>query len=240
MNTQKDIQDGLREINSNLPFEHEKPVFTVPEGYFENFAVSVLSKIKDETASTLLSELKELSPVLAGISRKMPFAVPENYFTGFADSAHAFTDALPETLSAIDKQLPYAAPDGYFTELPQQILSRIVAKPQARVISLNTRKWTQYAVAAMVAGILVLSSIFYLNKETVNPATASQEWVAKKLKNVSNQDLEEFIQTTDINKEVAQMTNGEVRQMLSDVSDRELETFLNSVPTDDEELSIIN
>jgi hypothetical protein len=67
---------------------------------------------------------------------------------------------------------------------------------------------------------------------------------SKKLQGVSDKELEDFVITTDITPEnaVAQtpVKKAEIRSMLKDVSDDELDDFLAEVPADDEEPLLIN
>ncbi len=77
----------------------------------------------------------------------------------------------------------------------------------------------------------------------IDPAKQPGQWVAKNLEGVSNQALDEFIKTADLNasENIAKASNNtEVRNMLKEVSDIELDAFLTAVPTDDEELLVIN
>ncbi len=78
MNSQKNIQDELRSLESNLPFNNNT-TYSVPEGYFEGLAASVLAKVKGSDAS-VQAELGELSPLLAGIPKVTPYSVPFFYF----------------------------------------------------------------------------------------------------------------------------------------------------------------
>jgi hypothetical protein len=90
----------------------------------------------------------------------------------------------------------------------------------------------------MLSGI-----IYFYGSSGVNPDIESQAWVSNKLKDVSNEDLQEFIENADykINgREIVQKSSkAEVKNMLNDVSDKELDAFLNSIPADDE-LLVIN
>lgn len=244
MNTRTAIQTELNELNSSLPIE-KQPVFTVPEGYFEGFAASVLAKIRGQHSMNTGDELSELSPMLAAISKKMPYSVPENYFSNLSADVPAIVgdEALPTFLATHSKQMPYEVPAGYFENLPGAVLAK-VAKPQAKVVSMGSR-WMRYAAAAVVTGLIAVSGILYFKgDQTVDPSQQPEEWVAKKLKGVSNQALEEFINTTDYQSsgdELVQSKNGlDVGNMLDDVSTRELDAFLDQVPTDNDELSVIN
>src|SRR5690349_6811988 len=109
MSTNKHIQDELRELNSTLPSHAKEPVFSVPESYFENFAASVLVRIKEETAVSAADELTSLSPLLAGLSKKMPYGVPENYFSTLDTAIPSLIqeDQLPSFLAEHPRTNPY-------------------------------------------------------------------------------------------------------------------------------------
>lgn len=247
MNSKNAIQDELRELNNSFPHNKEKPVFDLPQGYFENFAASVLARIKGETEVNAHDELKALSSTLSAIPRPMPFSVPENYFSGLAGNLPALIqdDYVPMELKLSGKKVPYDVPADYFQNLPYLILSK-VTKPKAKVVSLSSVKWIRYTAVAVITGVIAVSSVIYFNNKTTDaaqqPGTA---WVATELQNVSNKDLEEFISTTDAgfkNKEVAQapVKNAEVRKLLRDIPDGELEAFLATLPADNEEFSLTN
>ena len=245
MNSRITIQSELKELNIQLPLEKSAEVYSVPEGYFEGFAASVLNRIKAENASPI-DELASVSPFLAQISKKMPFAVPQGYFSqsteGLSDWVKEEED-LPEWLQSA-RQMPYTVPTEYFESF-QDIILRKVVKKEAKVITISSsRKWMRYAVAAVITGIIAVSSILYFgNNQSVDPAAQPHEWVAKKLKNVPDKELEEFINSADANTTAIAKTetadNAEVRKLIKDIPDSELDKFLNEVPVDDE-LSAIN
>lgn len=244
MNKRINIEQELVELNSLLPADLNKPVFGLPDDYFENFASSVLERLKEEnTAISTNEELSELSPLLAGLPKKTPFHVPETYFNSLADDIPAIIgdEKLPERLQDLDRKLPYQVPADYFSHFAGKMLEQVAPK-QAKVVPLRTR-WMRMAAAAVVTGLLVMSGYFYFNRNTTNPEAQSQEWVAKHLKGISDKDLEEFVNTAEpAGNEVAQSGNAakEVRTMLQDVSTSEMDAFLAQMPTDDEDLSIIN
>lgn len=241
MNSRNAIQIELNDLRSSLPADNKQPVFTVPNDYFENFAASVLAKVKSRPITDNADEeLKNLSPVLAAISKRPPFSVPENYFSQLATGLPALVNeaALPEFLQSHTKQMPYPVPTGYFEGLAAQVAAKVM-QPKAKVISLQSR-FMRYAAAAVVAGILVTGGIFYLagNQNSLDPALQPDAWVAQKLKNVSSSDLEAFLTNTGsgfTSKELAQKgSKAEVRQMLRDVSTTELDVFLAELPADND------
>lgn len=248
MNSRNTIQDELNDLGSTLPFDIKQPVFAVPEGYFENFAASVWRRIKSQHPMNSAEEIEQLSPVLAAIPRKMPFTLPEDYFSSLAENIPATAgDPTPQFLLQHSRQMPYQVPAGYFDHLPQAILNK-TARPQARVVGFTTARWMRYAAAAVVTGFIALSTILYFRNDPsadMDAAVQNGEWVAKNLKTVSNQELEEFIRNTDVSLTGASLAkssgiNSEIRKLLKDVPNKELDAFLEAVPTDNEELADFN
>lgn len=245
MISDNNIHDELRDLNSNLPPKNEGP-YGVPEGYFDNLAASVMAKIRGERELAALEEIASLSPLLAGISRQMPYEVPADYFQSTLQDLPVLVREEEESLvlSFIDKSMPYEVPRGYFFNLPDEILSRINQPAGASVIPITRRRWMRLAVAAAVTGVMALSGIFYLSKGKSDVPVTSPEWVARNIKNVSPSALDEFINTADVNiasRQTAQSkpAKSDVRKMLQDVSDKELDAFLSQVPTD-ESLDAVN
>ncbi|HEY0066735.1 MAG TPA: hypothetical protein VGB46_05220 [Flavisolibacter sp.] len=241
MKTWSHIQDELKELKSSLSTEKVQEAYSVPQGYFEQFAASVLERIKLEELDEG-QELENLSPLLASIPRKMPFSVPAGYFDSSASSLPAFTsqEELPEILASLKGSNPYSVPQGYFESLSDQVLSR-VNQPRGRVVSMTTR-WMRVAAAAMVGGIIAISGYFYFagrQQATPAPDVNNPQWVAQKLKNVENQELEEFIKSTDVSAKTPEPSrkpsaNDEVKALLKDVSVQEMESFLNQLPMEED------
>jgi hypothetical protein len=237
MNSRDAIQQELKDLRSSLPTtNNEQPVFTVPEGYFENLAASVLAKVKNQSSVPAAAELAELSPVLAAIPRQTPYRVPEDYFQHLATDLPALVndEALPEFLTHT-KQTPYQVPTGYFDGLAAQVAAK-VAKPKAKVVSISTR-FMRYAAAAAVIGVIAVATFFYAggNRNSLDPAKQPDAWVAQKLKNISKQDIEAFLKTADVsfgNNELAKGSHSDARQMLRDVSTTDLDAFLKELPAE--------
>lgn len=248
MITANTIQDELRSLNSELPL-HNAPVFTVPEGYFEQLSSTILAKVKQEV--TVAGELNELSPLLAGISKEMPYSVPFSFFENMPLRSQALVEDQDSLiLASIGKKLPYTVPQDYFDHLPVELLAK-ASKPTAKVVPLFARTWMRVAAAAVIGVALFLTGIRYLNNEVgdevaVNPADSTKTLVAKvepaveqEMKKVSTEELEEFIenvQVTPVSKSSAAAGQDEVKALLKDVSDKEMESFLSALPTQDEEV----
>jgi hypothetical protein len=231
-------------MNSNLPSHTDQNPFSVPEGYFEGLASSVLAKIKGQQEVTAAGEISELSPLLAGISRTMPYVLPSNYFQTTIEELPFLTGEDPKSaiLALVERVTPYKVPSGYFIDLPDGVLNK-VSTPKAKVIPIVRRRWMRLVAAAVVTSIISLSGYFYFSQRN---AVNVDRPIAQQLKNVSTKELDEFIKTADITTASTETVQAkvagktEVQKMLTDVSDKELDAFLAQVPTDDEDLLVIN
>jgi hypothetical protein len=226
-----------------LPEKKDNP-YHVPHGYFDNFAASVLNRIKANEAASAKEELETLSPLLSGLSKKMPFSTPDNFFEELSDNAVAGAKAIDfvnvelENLSPLmsslkDKQV-YEAPAGYFDQLPQQILQKVKSQP-AKVVSMNfTRKVVRYAAAAVVAGLVVAAAWLYTGNGTDEGSLVGIE-------QISDEGLESYIENQNsVNPAettvLAANTNAEIdeedmKDMLADVSDEELQKYVDQYNT---------
>lgn len=237
MNKRNTIQDELNELNSGLNPNSNNTPYSIPEGYFEGLAASVLAKVKGEASVSASEEIAQLSPLLAGIPRKLPYSVPEDYFQSNIEGLEAFTSEKEESLvlSFIEKDMPYEVPVGYFANVPEQVLQKVSGS--AKVVPMTRRKWMRLAVAAMVTGIMAISGIVYFNSRggATDPVTA--------VKKASTEELNDFIKSTVINvtdnrTPVTAKNTTETKKIFNDVSDKELDAFLSQMPTDDEDIDI--
>ena len=230
--SQKNIQDELRGLGISLP-EAGMP-YSVPEGYFDGLAEAILTRIKSSNLS-VKDELESLSPLLSGISKTMPYSVPENYFNTVTEDIPVLIhdDEASALLNYIDRANPFEVPAGYFENFPARMLEKVSGKAStgAKVIPMMRRKWSRLAVAASII-VLAVSGIFYFNK----PSKASKDPIAQ-IKKASNEDLYEFLNTTDANLSntaTAHLSNTEdAKHLLKDVPDNELNSFLNMEGADD-------
>jgi hypothetical protein len=226
-NPDKNIHEELKSLNSELPGSDKANPYAVPEGYFDGLASAVLARVKENELSTR-EEIQTLSPLLASIDRSIPYEIPAGYFDQTIEMLPVLTgeDQRSAILELVEQQTPYEVPNEYFDKLPSMILGRTAQKTP--VVHIR-RRWMKLAVAAVFAGIIALSGYYFLDAR--NNASLSVE---RQLSNVSNQELEEFIKTTSMvsGKEVVITPENtrEVKSLLYDVADTELDDFLQQVP----------
>ena len=242
MNNRNTIQNELNELNSGLNSDLNQHPYSVPEGYFEGLANSILAKIKAEMPVSPFEEIAELSPLLAGISKKLPYSVPDDYFSLNIEGLQAFTSENEESLvlSFIDKEMPYEVPVGYFANVPDQVLENVTTNQGAKVIPFSKNKWLRLAMAAIVTGVIAISGIFYFNNRTTGNGTSNDPVMA--VKKASTEELNDFIKTNavDATDDKSSLTvlnkspKPEAKKLFADVSDKELNAFLDQMPGDDE------
>ena len=176
-------------------------------------------------------------------SKTAPYSVPAGYFEGlekkldeiiFAGKDQTVTEeleSLSPMLSGLKNKPTYTVPEGYFRQLER---TKDDAVPAAKVVSITSRKWFRYAAAAIVIGVVATIGFNLINKgETIDPSDKSLAWVKKNMKKVSTDDINEFVElantaSADI---VKTDTKDEISNLLKDVSDKEIQDFLNDTQT---------
>ncbi len=255
--TQKDyILQELKELDSSLAMTGTGSIYQVPEGYFSTLPAIILARIRAIEAADVREELLTLSPLLAGIPKKMPYSIPTGYFehleqTPYASifgndslSAEKELDTLSPILGKLKKENTYRVPEGYFDTLVSDVNADENKVAVSKVIPIRRTKWVRYAAAAIVTGVVAISSFFIINKNNQpDPETASYTWVEKNMKKVSTTDIDEFLQLTDEASLVSTNTQPpieEVKNLLKNVTDDEIQHFLNDAGLDDDDDDILN
>lgn len=84
-----------------------------------------------ENKETILNELREISPLLAGLQKVNVYTVPDGYFTNLAATLYSISaNPIPE----FGKKETYQAPQGYFENLPLAVLEKIKAQENNELI----------------------------------------------------------------------------------------------------------
>lgn len=241
------IQNELKELNSSLKDLHLINVYSVPGGYFENLSSLVLAKIRAINTDNVWEETEALSPLVNDISREMPYSIPDNYFDKAEHTRLLFQkqdvenvsvseelEVLSPLLNRLKRQTTYQAPEGYFNKKIRVPFSR----NKASVFKIHSPLY-RIATAAIFIGLLVLTGLFIF-KNGVDPVKNPQAWVEKNVKKVSTEKIDEIVslasddeilKTTEAND--IQKTE-EIKELMKDVSENEIQLFLNDVVVLDE------
>jgi hypothetical protein len=122
MSHQEEIHGAAH--SADMPFGRidTASVFQVPDHYFRDFPLIILSLIHAES---------ETEAIVQHFPPNMPYVVPQDYFNRFADQLQnriyqEADDALPAILNLAEiKQTPYFTPVDYFESLEKQLLTKI-------------------------------------------------------------------------------------------------------------------
>jgi hypothetical protein len=199
-----------------------KTPYRLPEGYFE-----------------------DLSPVLAVLRDKSTYAVPQEYF-----------DELSPVLTVAQNGSTYQVPEGYFAELPKSILEKVAAPiTAAKVIPMRHDQmrgdqmqsdqrrrdggkvlkghwWKYTSVAAIAACFLLIFS--WPQADTKHNEGAMTPDVAQALQKVSDREMQAYLddqhailaEPANIGTATLEMNEGEVKSLLGEVSDDDLQQYM--------------
>lgn len=217
MNELKEVSPAVAGIGSGLPYQ-------VPDGYFEGLAATILNRIRTEGLAAK-DELQTLSPLLGGLSKKNPYQVPDGYF------------GTSQLLMELKNKPAYSVPEGYFEQFATKMLDKVRERQPAKVVSMNTgRKFMRYAAAAVVAGVMAVAGWFYFaNTPGVKGNVAGVEQLSEDNK-ISDEEISRYLETETLPLATAavlpgneEMNASDIREMLSDVSDDELQQYLTTL-----------
>jgi len=238
MDSRLTILEELKQISPLVAGIQPIAPYRAPDGYFESFAQKLMERIK-VTPISAKAELESLSPLLSSISKHVPYELPGNYFNELSDQALVGVRAIDfvneelENLSPLMSSLKgrnvYEVPAGYFDGLAANILNKAKQQP-AKVIAFRpVRKIMRYAVAAVVIGVMALS-VWLIQSPPADNVTAKIE---NGIQKASDEEILNFIQNNDVplgetvlNTD-ADMDGADMKAMLADISDTELEQFAN-------------
>ena len=246
MSQNNNILQELQELGSSLANVAPQNIYTVPDGFFDGFADQLQNRIKALEAKSAGEELGYLSSVLNTISRQMPYSVPSEYFEGLEDNLMRCVresnndqtvkeelETLSPLLSGLNKQMPYSIPQGYFEGINKELTAKLNTKTETRVVSITSRKWFRYAAAATVIGLVILSGLLLGKGKPVDPNKSPDEWVAKNVKKVSTEKIDDFIKLADEEStgKGSFVNNGEksdeLKELMKDVPENQIQEFLN-------------
>lgn len=191
------ISEELKFLGSKLPEKAPENGYTVPEGYFLNFPLTVLGKISSEafTASgpsvpegyfeglpaqilaaihknsieSTTEEEEALPPILVKAGKKMPYSLPEGYFENFSGNIPLLNkeEITPELLSSLRNKPTYRVPEEYFQQFPAEVLRKTGRKQEGKIIKMGASYWKKFAAAAVIIGLVITGAI-YLTDNSAN------------------------------------------------------------------------
>jgi len=229
-NNLPDTLANIRHINT----------YTTPPGYFDNLADEVISKIKLPATEA-------------------PFSLPPvQYFDGLADSIlqkikkenaiPVLTEVqkeLEETeplLNSIPKVNVYSVPQGYFDTFSVDLPS--IKQPASVVPLRHPAVWIKYAAAAVIAGIIATGAWLFINgnngaSQSLYTFTTNYK---QQLANVPDSEISEYLDNPSPDADILSAsqdinvtdTKSFLRELLNNVSDKELQNYIKENDKGDE------
>jgi len=240
------VQDELLAIAPALHQADKKnPLSPAPDNYFDSFPSIIIQIIKRSSgvskSEEAVDELSSISPLLSGLLKKNPYEVPEGYFNELAAALVPGLQAVDEVKQELQKESPltgaranvYEVPENYFENLPGIILQQAKQETPAKVISIRkNRSWLKYAVAAAVAGVIMIAGVLTFNNQPANhpvngddPATGLTKMSDQEITNyLSNHDLS-MSDSTSTSTAANDFSDNDMNDLLGDVTDNELEQY---------------
>ena len=243
MENSTDILTELKELSPVVAAIEKINVFDVPQGYFENLHIDIMTGIENEMG------LEKFEPV------SVKAAVPPGYFDSLAnnvlakikamdrDDAAAELSALSPLLQGLQQKNVFKVPSGYFDNLPEIVLQK--ANPQPKVISIFGRNSTfiKYAVAAVFTGLMALTVIKFtapaLEIDLPDYVTAGLQVqdIDRELAGISEAEIVKFLESGDADIKTAFVANSIDENELPAQEDylfdeKALDNYLNSINAD--------
>jgi len=217
MEKSTEILNELKSISPALAEMEKVNVFTVPEGYFIDL---------DEKIATA---------VFLQVDKKENFQkVPEGYFDSLSnkilskikeeeESAESEIKSLSPVLHYLKEEELYSVPEDYFHNLSDRILNK-VKEQNAKVVTFHSvKKWWKYAAAAVIAGIITITSLQLFKTDTNTGSNVA----------ASSANLPAYIHLASQYKTAKQIDQG-----IASLTDDEIAKYLqkNTTILDDETL----
>jgi len=244
----------LQELNGISPVLVQIPrvkVYTLPESYFSNVSVNVLTSI-----------------TLNAYSKQVPYAIPQGYFLSFADvllqkinALHNTAGTLPQQyfeclpdkilsrikqeqnsiddelneiaplLNNISKANLYTLPSGYFESLEVIVPRQTVP---AKMIAMR-KKFVQFAAAAGIAGAVVLGILMLNSNKNIDVPISYKEAVkmdiATNVSSLSDEEINTYLaETPVIGYAINNGAEINIEENIDAASDEEIEQFLQEQP----------
>lgn len=230
MNVHDDIIKELKEMSVCFPEKTEGKVFSIPDGYFQEFPNEMLEQVRCAKAE-------------ANLTKVLPFYLPQGYFESFAEKvkekwlsipADEETEMLSPLLAGLRDKPTYARPEESYFD---------VTIPASNVVPLSDGlhpgerriKWMRWVAAVAVICILSIGGAAFLSnsssQEVGFPENNIQVALAAIPDEVILQYLNDNMDTYELYSNVPEQSStiqisADEEQLLNSISDKEIEQML--------------
>lgn len=220
-----EITEELKALNASFPESVQKDVFSLPDGYFEQFAATVLDAVRSERLT-------------ASFPDELPFALPENYFEQFpgkvrqrllAVNADDEIFELSPLLAGLKGQMPLEAPvKKYFENNSLIPHARTVQMPVVSAV-VHKVKWMRWAAAAAVLCIFSLGGFRFLEIPRSNAVKETSVQAA--LASIPDAEIQQYLSLNMDAYDIytlsgSRSSTASEERLLNGISDKEIEKIL--------------
>jgi predicted 3-demethylubiquinone-9 3-methyltransferase (glyoxalase superfamily) len=205
----ENAEEELRNLSPMLYSLKGENVFSVPAGYFDKFSDSVLTNMKSVYSENAEEELRNLSSMLYSLKGENVFSIPAGYFDKFSESVLAnmklvYSESVEEELRNLSPMLyslkgenVLTVPAGYFESLAENVSEKLKPVP-AKVVTMKRRtSWLKYAAAAVVTGIITITSLQLFKGSSHNSKSSLPAYIQASFKYKSEADVNAGIAKLD-------------------------------------------
>lgn len=216
--------------------------YRVPAGYFD----AVTEKLLEQSSSELVVEKSQAYKIPAGYFDQLPGHILAAIYR--LDVEQELEELAP-VLNHVSKQMPYTR-----TTVPEFNMGAIMERAAVSKIPViqmpvhKTRKWVQYAAAAVVTGVILVTAFLFngSNSNTADELLAHAEYVQMdvphEMARVSEEELNTYLATTeklvvttgerdqygedelpDVNEHIQLMSDDELKQYLDESAESSAE-----------------
>jgi hypothetical protein len=151
------------------------------------------------------------------------------------ESADEETAIISPFLASLKKESPLSVPQGYFENLTPGLPAAEAKKGSARVIAFRTDRIFRYMAAAVIVGFISLAAWIFLkspdsaDKYALKQDTTVDKQVQQNIGEMSDIDIATYLdvnELTTMEQRDVQVADDDVTLMLAEVSDQELENYV--------------
>jgi len=202
-NKSTEIINELKTISPLLAEMEKVNVFQVPDGYFSDLHRRILTSIL-----ILPEEKNNLQQVPDGYFDFLPGKILAKIKAEKEETAEEEIKALSPALHYLKEENTFTIPENYFDNLSDRILHKINDE-KTKVISISSpKKWLKYATAAVVAGVIALSSLQIFN----HTSNSNNKQIITASKNIPTyiQESKNYKTPQELNEGIASLSDDEI------------------------------
>jgi len=211
-----DAKEELAYLSPLLSNVSKEMPYDVPAGYFQDLSEGLWQQISEQAnhlqqeffGQTSEEEIETLSPLLSTLKNKNPYSIPAGYFEKL-ETGTVHKDSPKESFVTFGE------------------------KKETKIISITRRRWYRLAAAAVFIGVIVIGGLLFFNQRQPNIINDPKGWCYQNVtKKVSTAKLDEFVklaedETTNVAEENDATKKAEIKELMKDVSEKEIQDFLN-------------